>query len=341
VYPNLLVELGLRDDWDRIRRQHTLSPRVGLGWRPKGWEGTKSSAGYAILYDATSIRMFTRHMDQYSLATYFDRTGEPVRGPALTIFQIGNERLRTPQYRNITAHIEQRLPGDVYSRFGYTRRRGRNGFTYLNMVRPVSPSPLVETSPYVPALATELDAVYDLTNYRRDRFDSFEATVRKVFRGSYSLMASYTRSKSFSNAVADLNIDDPVAYTDTFGPLPWDSPNRVLGWGYLPLPRKNWAIAFLLDWRDGFPFTILDDEGKAASSVNSHRLPRHFELNLHAERTFVFRDYRWAFRFGFNNITNQRNPTTANNNIASPYFLSYYGGAGRSTNFRIRWLGRR
>jgi len=81
-------------------------------------------------------------------------------------------------------------------------------------------------------------------------------------------------------------------------------------WGYLPLPRKNWAVAYLLEWRDGFPFSVHDDDGRSVGAANSRRMPDYVNLNLHVERRFVFRNQHWAFRGGFNNITNRRNPNT-------------------------------
>jgi hypothetical protein len=137
---------------------------------------------------------------------------------------------------------------------------------------------LRDTAP--PALFSEyqVDSVYDLSNFRRDTYKSHDFTVRKAFRGEYMLMASYIRSPAMSNAVADTNIDDPVSYSDTFGPMPWDTPNRLMTWGYLPLPRKNWAVAYLLEWRDGFPFSVHDDDGRSVGAANSRRMPDYFNL---------------------------------------------------------------
>ena len=99
-------------------------------------------------------------------------------------------------------------------------------------------------------------------------------------------------------------------------------------------------MAYLAEWRTGYPFSIQNDDGRLLGDVNSFRYPRYFEMNLHLERRFVFRGHRWAFRFGSNNITNRRNPDTVINNPSSYRFLTYLGGYGRSSNFRIQWLGR-
>jgi len=95
----------------------------------------KVSGGYAVVYDATSLRTFTRHMDQYSWSTYFTRDGAIERGPALTLFTIANERRATPFSRNWNLSVQQRLPWDVYARYVYLRRRSNHSFTFRNRSR--------------------------------------------------------------------------------------------------------------------------------------------------------------------------------------------------------------
>jgi hypothetical protein len=96
----------------------------------------------------------------------------------------------------------------------------------------------------------------------------------------------------------------------------------------------------MLDARSGFPFSFVNQDGRIQGPVNATRYPMFFEANIHLERRFKFRGYLWAFRFGANNITNRINPDSVNNVIGAPQFRQFFGGNGRSTNFRVRWLGR-
>jgi hypothetical protein len=120
--------------------------------------------------------------------------------------------------------------------------------------------------------------------------------------------------------------------------LSWDAPHRLLSWGYLPAWNRNWAIAYLLDVRTGFPFSIVKDTGEIVGSVNSRRFPINLGLNVHLERKFRLGRYRFALRAGLNNVTNSMNATGVNNVIDSPNFLRYYGKEGRHGVFRLRWL---
>jgi len=333
--PKLLVELGVRQDWDEILRNTTVSPRLGVSWTPRS-ETTKISASYAIIADATNLEAFTRPLDQYSLLTSFRRDGTISGGPGATLYAFGSARgWATPKYQNWGVSLEQRLPAKLYGRVNYLSRRSQNGFTYVNTLGQIAAPPAEAAQ----ALgATHFDGIFELRNLRRDVFDSVEIMVRQPFGQQYEWMASYTRSRALSNAVLDLSIDQPMSILKNFGRMPWDSPNRFLSWGRLPLPWKDWALAYMAECRDGFPFSI-QDEGRQIGTVNGSRYPLFFELNLAVERRFVFRGNRWAGRLGSNNITDHRNPNVVNNNIASPHFLTFYGGQNRTLEFRLRWLG--
>jgi hypothetical protein len=337
VRPNLLVEAGFRGDWDQILHYWNVSPRTGFAWSPPGLERTKISGGYGMIYDATPLRVFLRPLDQYALTTYFAPDGRIVRDSAVTVFTIQHPRLPRPRYRNFSLGWDQEWTEGVQTRVEYLRRRGRYGFTYVNQLSPSvkPPAEWVERFNNLP-----FDAIYDLTNDRRDLHDSYRVTLRHVIRRQYEWLFSYTRSRSLSNAVADFSVDDPIIVDFNVGPMPWDSPNRILSWGYLPTFLKKWAVAYLLEWRTGFPFSVISEDGRVVGGVNAFRFPDHFELNVHLERRFEFRKNLWAFRMGCNNITNHNNPNVVNNNMGSHNFLTFYGGPDRSYNFRIRWLGK-
>ncbi|MCW5979454.1 MAG: TonB-dependent receptor [Bryobacteraceae bacterium] len=335
--PNLVFEVGLRGDWDQLLNYWNVSPRLGFAWSPRGMEHTKISGGYGMIHDATPLRVFSRPQDQYSLTTYFTDDGQVYRGPAVTVFTINHPRLARPRQRVFNVGLEREWTAGVHTRLEYLRKRGRYGFTYVNRFT---------GQEYVPSeLAGQFDnmnfdAIYALTNDRRDAYDSVQVTLRHVIRRQWEWMVSYTRSHARSNAVVDATIDDPVVTTFNTGPMPWDSPNRVISWGYLPTFWKKWAIAYMVEYRTGFPFSILNDEAAVVGGVNAQRFPIYFEPNLHLERRFEFRKQLWAFRMGCNNVTNHRNPTVVNNNASSDRYLQFYGGVDRSFNFRIRWLGK-
>lgn len=333
----LLVEAGMRLDWDRLVRRWSPSPRLGVAWSPPFGEHTKLYAGVARVYDATNLRLFSRPEDQYALTSYFYPDGTVGRGPALSLFQGPAGPLRRPFANTLNYGVEHHLRGSLALRADVLHRHGTRGFTYLNSLQdPDAPLP-----PWMePREATVLDALFVLTNHRVDTYRAVSMTVKQNFGRLYEWRANYTWSRALSNAVVDVNQDDPIAVLNNAGPMPWDSPHRFVGWAYLPLPLKNWAVATMVDTRTGFPFSTRTEFGAVAGAVNSLRFPTYFEWNLHFERRFQFRRNRWAFRFGANNLTGRANPDAVNNNAASSRYLQFYGGTGRAVNVRIRWLGK-
>ena len=337
IRPNVLVEAGVRQDWDNIVHQLVLSPRLSFSYAPFKSRQTRISGGYAIIYDGTRLDQFAHPLDQYSTTTYFDPNGNVTRGPAYVVSRNDNPHFSAPRAQNWSLGLDQHVAGNIYLSVNALRRRGVHGFTYVNTLNGGGAPPPALVALYN---TTVFDGIYNLTNYRKDRYDSVEVALRQNFHKQYEWMASYTRSRATSNSVMDLSVDQILRAADNLGRLPWDSPNRLLSWGFLPTPSKKWSVAYLLETRSGFPFSVQRDTGQIVGQVNSYRLPVYFDLNLHVERQFHYRNNLLAIRGGFNNITNHSNYSLANNILGSPKFMQYYGTEGRHFVMRLRFLGR-
>ena len=321
-----LAEFGLRVDWDQIIRSALVSPRLAFTHLLTRDGSTKIAGGVGLYYDAANLDLITRPLDGRRTDLFFNEDGLTLRRPPLeTQFRADESELKAPRFINWSVGVDRKLPASIYLHVELTGKRGRNGFAFFDINDDV---------------ITEPDALFVLSNARRDRFDSLQITARRAFGRGYEMMASYTRSSARSNAVFDFNIDNPNFSRRTEGPLPWDTPNRFISWGWFPLIRK-FDLAYSLEWRDGFPFSVVDQEQQLVGSPNSRRLPAHFSLNVHTERKFQMMGLKWALRAGFNNVTGRDNPTGVNNNIDSPEFLTFGGAQGRAFTGRIRFLGRK
>jgi hypothetical protein len=332
IRKSLAADIGLRQDWDQLTGRSVVAPRLALAWSPFENARTKLLAGYSMIYDATNLATFSRPYDQQAVTTPYSPTGIPGT-PAITTFVPGHD-LRLPRYDQFSAGAEHDFGHNIYATFDWLRKRGRDGFVY---------SPESGTAPIVAQQlfpGTETGGTYELTNQRRDRYDEYAVTIRQSLPNQYEWLASYVHSHALSNAVLDISIDQPVEVVSNFGPVPWDSPNRFLSEGYLPAHFKDWAVAYLADWRTGFPFSILTPGNQVVGAVNSQRFGANFDLNLHLEKRFVLFRYRWAIRVGANNLTDQRNATAVNSVVGSPSYLRFYGTEGRHFVVRIRLFGR-
>jgi len=342
-FEGLAVEVGLRAEWNEIVRNLLLAPRAGVVWAPRGLGGTKFSAGWGVYHDSIRLSLISSEQDQTSLSTFYlpDGTAE---GPVATSFRVNDSSLQTPRFRTASAGVERKLPFDFYLKAEYTRRDGDRGFTF---------APLAGEPP-VPPLGGPLPngMIYNLVNTRRDVYDAFDAGVRRTFAGKYEWFAGYTRSSSRTNQAVNYSLENPIFAAQAPGPFPWDAPNRFHMWGWLPLPNRrlpsvlrfitrNTTAAYLVEYRTGFPFSVVDERGFQVGAPGSMRLPDYFNINLHLERKFQAFHYLWAWRFGYNNLTNNGNPNTVNNVIGTPQFLTYGRGQVRAFSVRLRMLGRK
>ncbi|MDQ6664384.1 MAG: carboxypeptidase-like regulatory domain-containing protein [Acidobacteriota bacterium] len=334
----LLIEAGFRSDWNEIVRDVLFSPRASAAYAPKWLGETKLSVGYGVFYDTLTLDMLTQQQEQVSYSNFFAPSGLLVRGPVETAFLLNERQLQVPRYKTLSFGIERKLPWNFYGRANFTNRSGGRGLAFVN-----DPNP---------TLAVFGDTnFYLLRNARRDRYQAGEFTVRRTFAGKYEWSAGYTRSLAHSNSVFEYSLENPIFAPQAAGPLSWDTPNRFVTWGWAPvqptwLPRPlrflvgDTSVAFLAEYRTGFPFSIVNEEGAIVGAPNSRRFPDYFDLNLHFERKFAFLNHLWAWRVGLNNLTNNGNSNVVNNNFDSPSFLAFGRGQPRAVAVRLRFLGK-
>jgi hypothetical protein len=331
----LQITAGFREDWDQLVSNPARSPRVGLSWAPFADGNTRVSAGYALTHDAVTMDLLGRQNDQTALTIPYNSgiPGSPFEYAA-TNFGAPTGPLALPRAANVTLGVDHRFHERFDIGAKYLRRRARDGFVFFD------PLNLNAIPSELPVLGAEPPGSYQLASLRRDDYDSVQFSVRQHLRGQYEWALTYTRSRALSNALLDYNTSESFQILPSLVPMPWDAPNRLLGYAYLPLPRKNWAVAILADARSGFPFSIEDQTGLISGPVDGHRYPFNFDLNVALERTMTIHGYRFALRGGINNLTGQTNPTAVNNTIGSPQFLQFLGNEGRHFVVRIRFFGR-
>jgi len=331
----LLIEPGLRFDWDQIVRDVLVSPRLAGTYVFDNEGNTKVSAGIGIVYDATPLFLIARPFAGQRTDYFFNSSGKPtdVNGaptsaptPLLTTFFVNRGTLQAPRYVNWSLALEKKLPRAIYLKAEFLKRDGAHGFVY----NPPSGAPAGR---------------FLLQNTRNDRYRSFHLELRHSFRESYMVMGSYTRSQLRSNQVLDFNVDNPLLSSQAPGPYPWDVPNRVLSWGLLPffkLPILHKVdLAYSVEARSGFAFSVINSQQHLVEAPGSRRFPAYFSLNTHLEKRFRFLGAYWAVRGGFNNITGHGNAAFVNNNIDSPQRFTFADSGGRAFTTRIRFLGRR
>jgi len=321
-----VVDPGLRLGWDQIAGGTHISPRLAASFTPMAKGHTKIVAGIGIYYDVSNLSLYTEPRAGTRIDNFYNQAGTSlVRPPVESVFQIDQQNLRAPWFVNWSVGIEQELPVSVFLRTEYIQKRGHDGWTYLN---PCAGPNGCFTGRFI------------LESARRDRYDAVLVSVRHSFKGGHIIYASYTRSTARSNAVLDFNVDNPYFSPQAGGPLPWDTPNRVLAWGILPL-IKQFDLAYTLDWRSGFPFSVVNEDQQLVGPPDRLRYPAFFSLNVALEKRVSLFGFRWEIRGGFDDITDRQNPYAVDNNIDSPTFLTYGSIGGRSLTGQVRLLGKK
>jgi hypothetical protein len=334
----LILEGGLRAEWNEIVRALEIAPRLAVAWSPHFLADTKFSAGWGIYYDAINLNIVSQQQDQVSLSTFY-LPGGVVEGPVTTQFEVFDKDLKAPLHQTASATVERKLPRQYYLKAGYTHRQGDRGLTFY---------------PTVPVTADSFyqGVTYILGNSRRERYDALDFSLRHTFSGKFEWFAGYTRSSARSNAAVDYSLENPIFGPQGPGPEPWDAPNRFHTWGFAPLPNailphalkfitRNTSVAYLVEFRTGFPFSVVDEQSFMVGAPNSMRFPDYFNINLSLERRFTAIHYLWAWRFGFDNLTNNPNPNVVNNVIGTPQYFTFTRGQVRAFNVRLRFLGHR
>jgi len=319
----LLVESGLRLDWDEVIRRPLLSPRLAGTYVLDNSGNTKLSAGIGLVYDPTFLFLIARPFAGQRTDYFFTSGAET--GTVLTTFSVDRNALQAPRFINWSLGLERKLPAAIYLKAEFLEKRGSRGFAYN--------TPSGSSGNFI------------LENTRDDRYDAFEVSLRHNFRESYMLMGSYTRSRLHSNQALDFSVDNSLLGPQEPGPYTWDTPNRFLSWGYVPFFKlpiiHQMEIAYSLETRTGFPFNVTNDQQQLVGPPGARRFPDYFSLNLFLEKRFHLFGYFWELRGGFDNITGHGNPYVVNSDINSPQRFTFSAFEGRAFTSRIRLLGRK
>jgi len=323
----LLIETGLRLDWDEIIRRPLFAPRIAAVYAPPASHGaTKISAGVGLYYEHTQLEYLTRALAGIRYDTYYEPDGvTPISAPEETFFTADYASLHEARTVNWSVGVEQKLPGAILGGFNFVQKRQSNGLIYANESAPL------------------LSGDYALSNTRQDHYDSVEVNARRTFTNGHTLFASYTRSSAKTNAALDYMPDPSTLGPQQSGPQAWDSPNRVISWGWLPLmlPRlsKRWDFVYTVDWHTGFPYTSVDQNQQVVGAAGSQRFPDYVSLSPGLEWRFHFRGAYFGLRGIMENATNSKDPLEVNNVVVSPQYGTVSEFLGRAFTARIRLIG--
>ncbi|MFB3905389.1 MAG: TonB-dependent receptor domain-containing protein [Acidobacteriota bacterium] len=321
----LLLELGSRFDWDDVLSDFYFSPRLAASYLLD--EDNKLAAGVGLFHDAVRLDLLGRPLSgrRFDLAIDVPESSSPES--IESFFTVAPRSLRVPRSVNWSVGWERQLRDSLVLNVQVTGKAGRHAWSF-------------EPNPGAQAESGDQERHFRLTSRREDRYRALKLGIGGTPTSRHTISASYTCSSARSSYLLDPDIDNLVFGAPGEGPVAWDAPHRFLAWGWSTVTKRLQA-GYSLEWRSGFPFSVLNQNQEVVGAANSRRFPDYFSLNLHLERRFRFANYEWALRAGFNNLTDHTNPSVVNNNIDSPGFLSFSALQDRAFVGRIRFLGKK
>jgi len=309
----LLVEPGVRLDRDGVLKQNSVSPRFGyvIGILPPDVGVIRGGVG--VFYERTPLNVAAFESFERATVTRFAADGRtPVSSPITFVPRMGP--IDTPRALVWNVEYDHRIVANVFLKLNHLRRYGSREF----IVEPVNAGAVAEVR---------------LTSGGESRYRETEVTVRVGKSEERQLSVSYVRSHS----EGDLNAFDtyfgnyrqPIIRPNEYSLNPVDVPNRLMIKGVMPL-RKKWTVSTLIEVRDGFPYSVVNQDQEFVGIRNTGgRLPFFYTLDASLIRAakFLGRDVRFGIR-GYH-LLNTFAPREIQTNLDSGAFGSLYNGIPR------------
>ena len=330
---HLVLQAGLRTDWDRFTQSAIAEPRVSVNVLPFGDDRSKLSLGWGI-YDAPlNLTLISQVLDQQQVDTFYNSAGNVVPpSPVVSQFTLPTGGLQQPRFATASAGWQEKFGHNTLLSLDLLARNGSHGFAFVDQ-QPSQPG-----------------GIFLLQDHREDHYRSATFSVRHVFSEIAEVYGAYTRSRARSNKVLNPSLGLIFYAAQQPGPVAWDAPNRLLTWGWTPTHIWSTQLSYFFEYRTGYPFSAINLQQQLAGPPNSLRFPAYASLNVGLEKKFGFHGYLWAARVEGVNILGRQNPDSVVNNINAPActnlvrsgcFGAFSGGQGRATTLRVRFVGRK
>ena len=322
-----VLQAGARGDWDQFAHDIVAEPRASANYLPFSDGSAKISVGWGLYSVPLNLSVIGQTQDQWQVDTLYDPvTGAITAGPATSIFKLPNGGLQQPYFDITSAGWQQRFGTRTIVGLELLARNGHHQLAYET----VTPG--------------QIGSVFLLQSSRRDKYRAVTISARHSFVNGASIFGSYTRSKANTDQDLDPVLGQLYFAPQQGGPLSWDAPNRVLSWGTFPTHWWGLDIAYLFEYRTGYPFTSINQDQFLVGAPNDRRFPDYASMNLSLEKKFRFGKYLFAVRGSVINLFDRQNPDVVVNNVDAagvmPAYLTFLGGQGRAFTGRLRFLGK-
>lgn len=327
----LILQGGIRTDWDRLLHVGMAEPSVSANVMPFKDNRGKLSVGWGIYAIPVNLSVVGQTSDQQQVDTIYNYdpnctvncTPISTTGPATSRFVLPTGGFQAPYFEIASVGWQQRVGASTIVDVELLARDQHHGLVFETQ----NPGEIGDT--------------FVLRTSRRDKYRGITFSARRQFENGTELFGAYTRSRASSDQVLDPTLGALYFAPQQSSALAWDAPNRVISWGSVPTPLWGILFSYFFEFRSGYPFSAVNQQQFLIGVPNSYRFPDYANLTIGLEKKFRFTGYLFAARVSVINIMGRANPDVVVNNVDAPNFLAFNGGQGRALTARLRFLGRK
>lgn len=333
--PRLWLDAGVRLSYDGAARSFHAAPRGGLAWDLRGDTRTLLKASTGLLYRRVFLGEMLWEQQLTRVETTFDGDG----GALSQVFRpTVADGFRPPRAWVATVELSHRV-SDSLTLLGRVTRRDTRDRAVFDLVPGDAISHDAAADPL--AIASGLAGIERgqvlLRANGASRAHELEVSAAWRSEAGHQLFLSYVRSR----ARGDLNdfgrlastTPDAILRPNAYARLPFEAPDRVVLWGRIYLPWDLIA-APVLEYRSGFPWSVLDEDQGYAGDPATRRFPSYFQADINVTKGFSLGDRQLRLGLQLRNLTNRFNPRDVIANTASDRFGEFLNSSGLRLRFR-------
>jgi hypothetical protein len=312
------IEAGLRYDFDELVSAHQLAPRIALAYSLDEAGRTVVRGGFGVFHDHVYLHAGSFDSFQRRVETSFGPDGEPAGAPI--VFQnLTADELESQRSTTWNVELDRELAEGFAVRVGYRERYGSDEMIVDR---------IVEGRQGTLRLSSEGES----TN--RELGVTF-----RVSRESNELFFSYSKSRSTGdlNNFGTLyqNQRSPLVFENESSLFELDVPHRLLAWGVWTLPHDI-EIGPGLEWRSGFPYTVLDERYLPVGERNrSGRFPNFFSFDVRVTKGVTIKGRKIRVGVQAFNLGSHFNPRDVIASQGSARFGSFLNSVDMGISLRV------
>jgi len=313
------AEYGARLDRDGVLGQWNVTPRVGAALLLNESGTQVVRGGFGLFYERTPSAAGAFDRFERFTETRFAADGLTPLATPVTFAHVIAPDLQTARSRTWDLSYDYRLNARWSVQLGALDRRGAHELVVDPMAR-------------AGALAMSADG--------RSRYREVSGGVHFTHGPAADLNVTYARAAARSDMNAfSIYFDTmmwPIVSPNAYAPAAGDVPNRLFARGHV-MPAPRWLLLGTFDWRNGLPYSIVDESLDFVGPRNSRRFPAYARLELGVEHRFKFFKFQPWIGVRAYNALNTFLPTDVQANLGSPSFGSFYNSEYRQFRLQVRF----